>query len=573
VTRAAIALLAVASAGVAQTSRPDFGRVIAVDHLEPKALTVWILASRSGERSLVVARSGVPGPPRLRGRGLRDVILERGGRSAFVLVRDGRRAVLEQVPLESEGPSRIVVEDADGPTDAILSRSGDDVLLLTEDALIAVSPAGAAHPLFRREDARIAAVAGDSQGTTFATARGGAIEVVGSDGELLGSAGEGHSPAFLAGGAVAFLRDRNEPGAWEPRKTDVMIAGDFAAGVRVSTALSLGGTVSRLRFAGDDALVFLQEHESGLREAWLVNLRTRIARPIDPGAGGALKAAAAAPASRPSYVVDGSPVPGVQLAPRAEPETPFSGFFFVINEHGDEARTAYEESGWNDEQNRGEARVHQVLLERFLAGVQWPFKRDPAYEPFFATDDEPLRPGTIPHLGLDIGARLLHVPTGSVAFQAAGTPVYPLYRGGTIVFDREATLREGEGQLGKTYCRIVQEVELRDSGCVLRVHIAYEHVAPLGSLKPDVDPGLPRAVTGDDPIGTLEPYSDASPAGGWFTSDVNLYAAGIAKGNHVHVGIGGIYRSFNTTPEAGERKLRWYRERLVPALRKSAGPK
>ena len=513
------------------------------------------------------------GPPRLRGRGLRDVILERNGRSAFVLVRDGRRAVLEQVPIDADGPSRVVVEDADGPTDAILSRSGDDVLLLTEEALIAVSPAGVAHPLFRREDSRIAAVAGDSQGTTFATARGGAIEVVGSDGELLGSAGEGHSPAFLADAAVAFLRDRIDPAAREVRKTDVMIAGDFAAGVRVSTALALGGTVSRLRFSGEDSVVFLQDHDSGLREAWLVNLRTRIARPIDPGASGALKAVVSAPASRPGYVIDGSLL-GSQFVPRAEPETPFSGFFFVLNENGDEARTAYEESGWNDDQNRGEARVHQVLLERFLAGVQWPFKRDPAYEPFLASDDEPLRPGmTIPHLGLDLGARLLHVPTGSVAFHAAGTPVYPLYRGGTIVFDRAAMLREGEGPLSETYCRIVQEVELRDSGCVLRVHIAYEHVAPLASLKPEVDPGRPRAVTGDDPIGTLEPYSDASPAGGWFTSDANLAAAGIAKGNHVHVGIGGIYRSFNTTAEAAERKLRWYRERLIPALKKAAGPK
>jgi hypothetical protein len=176
----------------------------------------------------------------------------------------------------------------------------------------------------------------------------------------------------------------------------------------------------------------------------------------------------------------------------------------------------------------------------------------------------------VPHRGLDLGSRLMHRSTGSIAFHAPGTFVYPLYRGGQMWFGRASSRDE----FGRRQYPILQQVELRDSGYLLRIHIAYEHASPTADDgSPAAPSDAPFAVSGTEPVGDLEPFDDALPTGGWVTSDPALQAAGIAKGNHVHVGIGGIYRSFNGTVESAARKLRWYQERLIPALKRAQGPK
>jgi hypothetical protein len=287
---------------------------------------------------------------------------------------------------------------------------------------------------------------------------------------------------------------------------------------------------------------------------------------------GRLTTALADTTTRPIVAVDDSPAFGVQVQPRVEPESVKAGFF-RIDRNGKEVRTAYEASGWDDARHPDEARTHQILLDKFLAGLQWPLPREAGYQPHFSTDDEPLRTSsTVRHLGLDLGARLRHVATGSVAHYAAGAPVQPLWRGGTLAFEAPVQLREGESPLGSERYRVLQEVVLREAGHVLRVFIAYEHVRPFAPKYP-TPLGVFREVTGAEAFGGLEPFSEESPSGGWSTGDPTLAAHGIGKGNHVHVGIGGIYRSFNTTAEAGARKLRWYRERLIPELLAAAALK
>ena len=69
---------------------------------------------------------------------------------------------------------------------------------------------------------------------------------------------------------------------FEPRKTEIVVLDDVAGTARAHVVLALAGSVSRLRHAGDDAIVFVQERASGHRQPWLMNLRNRVARPIAP---------------------------------------------------------------------------------------------------------------------------------------------------------------------------------------------------------------------------------------------------------------------------------------------------
>lgn len=553
-TRAVLLALAVIAWAPAQsaTRGRDEDRVVAMDHLEPKGVTAWIISSPADERALLVARPGLATTTRLRGRRLRDVVLDSSGRLAFIVVEQGGGTSVERVTLDSETAPRVVLQSLKSPV-LSLQRAGDEVLVLTEESVLAIPKGGEARALFRREDPSLTMVARNERGSVLATVHRGTIQLVDLDGKLLGSLGAGSFPTFVEDQKLAFVREGTD-------RSEIVIAGAASLEILPRPVLSLAGGVSGLHSAGEGSLFFLHVTEKGDRHFWLLHLATGVVRPMDPAGRGALRAASLATAPPPKYVIDDSPIFGTEVLPTQEPETTTSGFFSV--DSGEEHRTAYEESNWDDVRHPDEARVHKRLLDRFLGGVQWPFRRDGGYESLFSSDDMPFRAGdSIPHLGLDVGARLLHTRTGCVAFHAGGTQVHPLYRGGRML--------PGSGMN-----RILQEVELRENGYLLRIHIDYAHVRSAsagGGSGSGQAPSAP-AVTGHDPIGELEVYDDSSPSGGWITGDPALLAAGIAKGNHIHIGTGGIYRSFNGSQEAGARKLRWYQERLLPALTASKGP-
>jgi hypothetical protein len=566
---AAVTALLLATAPATAQSRPAAAvqTVVAMDHLESKGVTMWIVAGAGGERSLVTARLGAPQRTRMRGRPLRDVLIDASAKTAYLLVEQNGGLALEQITIDGDEAPRVVVADLPA-SDPSLGRAGDDVYLLSKDAVLAIGKNGEPRPLFRREDPAISGIAMNARQTIVATSREGEIELVSVSGELLGGLGQGRSPVFVDDGDLAFVREWEEQasaGSNEGRRSsEVLLADVGALEVPGRPLLNLGGEITRLRFAGDASILFRHVPEKGEGRYWLFHIATGVIRPMDLSDFGALSAAASRPATRPTPVND--PAAANSLP---EPETPTSGFF-ITDESGNESRTAYEESGFDDSKHPEEGRIHAALLARFLSGVQWPFRRQAAYEPFVASDDEPLRPfSPVPHRGLDLGSRLMHSATGSPAFYAPGTYVYPLYRGGQVWFGATSS-REA---FGRRQYAILQEVELRDLGYVLRIHIAYEHADPYAVGGVFATPSEPFSVTGDDPVGDLAPYSDAVPTGGWLTSDPAMLASGIAKGNHIHVGIGGIYSSFNGTVESAARKLRWYRDMLIPALKRPIVPR
>jgi hypothetical protein len=565
--RAASCALVLVAAASAQTSRPAaFGRALAMDHLEARGMTAWIVGAQPEERTLVVARGGAEPVARVRGLAMRDVLLDPSGRTAFLLVGQGSLFSLEQVALDEDGPPRLVIANLAMP-DPDLARSGDEVVLLTDREVLAVTWQGRARTLFRRDDTRITEVVRNAKGSVFATRRSGDVETVDAEGNVAEFFGEGSDPEFVDDDVLAVVSQLVDEATGHVPPRDVLSVHPGPTPVATSAEIVLEGRLSRVRSAGSGALLFHHAPWSGAGHSWLLHWRTGIVRPIEPSDRGTLWRAGRDTASRPAIAVDETPAGAIRAHARAEPESSTSGFFHVDGQ-GTERRTAYELSGWDDARHPEEARVHRLLLERFLEGLQWPLQREAGYEPYFATDDEPLRPSSsVPHLGLDVGARLLHRDTWSIAFHAAGAPVYPMWRGGTVSIDTIRTLRDEQPALRIEPFRILQEIELREDRHLLRVHIAYEHVRP---AKAGEQP--PERVTGSEPIGALEAFSEGTPGGGWQTSDPVLAAHGLAKGNHVHVGIGGIYRSFNTTPQAGARKLAWYRERLVPALRRAPGP-
>jgi hypothetical protein len=542
-------------------------RILALDHLESKAVTAWVLASPSGERVLWVARAGAEPAVRLRGRPVRDLALDPAGQTALLLVEDGDRFALEHLVLDGDAAPRRISSDLATPAPE-LGRSGDDAILLTDGEVLAISWQGAARSLFRRDDASIKVVARNPSGSLFATRRAGNLETVDREGNVVGTFGHVDSLAFLEDDVLAYssMWVDEAIGYVPPRDYLRIVRGPRLA--RAEDPFVLDGRLARLRPAGSGALSFQWTPWDSTERYWLLHPASRIVRSLAPSERGALRVAARDTTSRPMVTIDDAPIAGVRVLAKAEPETHASGFF-VVDGAGVEARTAYERSGWDDGASPEEARVHQALLDRFLAGLQWPLVREPGYEPFFASDDEPLRTSSsVRHLGLDLGARMTHSVTGSVAFHAEGARVHPIWRGGSLSFDVDLPLREGETALGTERFRILHRIELREGAYLLRVHAAYEHVEPLAEGRRPSGP-----VTGSEAVGGLEAFSRASPGGGWQSGDAALVAHGIGKGNHVHLGIGGIYGSFNTTPEAGARKLRWYRERLIPAFRKASGPK
>jgi hypothetical protein len=574
-TRAAIAVVVLLAAGPAagQQTRPHAAaapRIVALDHLESKAVTAWIEEDAGGGRCLLVARVGAPVVTRLRAVGLRDLVLHPFGRTAFVAVEGARGAHVEEVVLEGTAePRRLLTLDRASPIQ--FGRSADDVTLLASDGIYMIDARGIARLVFRRDDRRIDAVALDHGRARVATVRGGEIEIVASDGGLAGGLGPGHAPAFLDDGRLAFVRawpdgllpDAGGGAGW----SEIVIADPRAPEEPVVSVLELFDPITALRFSGDGALAFRAGDDH-----WLLHVASGVVRPLNPPERGALRAATNAFPPPRTWLDD-----AVGVIPLPEPETDASGFFYT-DESGNEYRTGYEESGWDEALSPDEARTHAALLDRFVDGLQWPLRCEGAYEPFIASDDEPLRPDSpVPHLGLDLGSRLLHSSTGTAAFHVAGTNVYPLYRGGEIAFRRAVSLREPgpRGAPARREYAVLQEVTFREAGYVLRIHLAYEHVRPYEPTGLDVadPPASTYTVSGDEAVGGLVPARHGLVTGGWVTSDPLLRAGRIRKGNHVHVGIGGIFTSFNGSRQAAGPKLRWYRERLVPALRRAFGPR
>jgi hypothetical protein len=561
--RAALFLLAMAAWAPAQAATRPAPRVLAVDHLESKGATAWVLEAPDGDRTLLVARLGAESAIRLHDRALRDAVLDATGRGAFLLLGEARDVAVAHMNLDSNEAPRIVVAGLEAAEPA-LHRAGDEALLVTGSAVVAVPRSGPGRELLQRDDPAVRTVVRNERGTMLATVHRGTVELVEpASGVLRGSLGEGRSPAFVDDDTVAFVRDLGR--AANGVKRVEIVLGDAPSGrLRPGSALEVAGDVEGLREAGDGALSFTHVAASGERRSWLLHVKAGIARPLDPWDEGRLRLAANA--SRPAPE---PPVTAARNGAEPEPETQTSGLFLV--DGGVEMRTAYEESGWDDARHPDEAALLARLLARFLAGVQWPFRKPGAYEPFFASDDEPLRPrSTIPHLGLDVGSRLMHLSTGSVAHYVGGAAVYPVFRGGRIWFERSVVIRDLEAAAGSARFGMLHEVEIREGAYVLRIHLLYSHVRPARAPGPESGP---VAVTGDEPLGVLDAYNDESPAGGWRTSAEPLLQAGIGKGNHVHLGTGGIYASFNGPVEAAQKKLRWCREAFIPALRKAPAPR
>jgi hypothetical protein len=563
---AAVLILAVrAAAQEPRLAGPDVV-VVATEHLETKGITTWILESPAVKtRSLLVARLGVGPRIRVADLPMHDVILDAAGRHALLVVGRGGPLTLERLQIDGDGPPQKVVPDL-GVARTVLHRCGDDVLALTADGVVAVDSSGAVRVVRRDLGARATGFAVNAATTLTALARAGRIELVGAGGLVVSDVGWGADPAFLDDAHFVYVQHGDDLTHADPGSAVVFV--DFSAPEPAPVPiLSLNGTIQRLRSSGDGCVLLRHAPLDEAPRDWLLHVATGVIRPMHPRDYGALRPALAA-TSRPTS----APVIPGQDDALPEPELETSGFFYV-GESGVETRTAFEEGGFDEARHGPESIIYRLLLDRFLDGAQWPFRRQGAYDPVIATDDEPFRPhSAIPHRGLDLGARLVHVSTGSIAFHVPGTYVFPLYRGGTLFKDASVVLRDEAGGRGapprtRLY-PLLQEIELFDSGFVLRLHIAYEH-AGRGALGGEAT-GLP--IDGSEPIGDLESFDARSPAGGWATSDPVLRAAGLLKGNHLHVGIGGIYRSFNGSPAAGSMKLRWYRERLIPALKRSRGP-
>ena len=113
--RVGFCLVGMLGGACGQTSRPDGSTsVVAMDHLEAKGVTAWIVESSAG-RSLVVARGGSGPVERLRGVPMRDVMLDPAGRTAFLLVERGKRFALEELVLDGGGEPRVMLRDLATP--------------------------------------------------------------------------------------------------------------------------------------------------------------------------------------------------------------------------------------------------------------------------------------------------------------------------------------------------------------------------------------------------------------------------------------------------------------------------
>jgi hypothetical protein len=197
-----------------------------------------------------------------------------------------------------------------------------------------------------------------------------------------------------------------------------------------------------------------------------------------------------------------------------------------------------------------EAEIHARLIERFLAGLEWPMPYVEGAEPRIGGDDLPFRAGhDAGHDALDLGSRLYAGAASEALHYPAGTAVYSPHR--------EA--RRWPHPAGYP----VLAVELREGDYRLRVRLDLIHVRPTREWN-ELDPraALPARAT----IGELHAYDASSPWGGWITTDPALRLRGTSKGNHVHLATAGLFETRSADPRRNERKTAFLRAQLLPAL-------
>jgi len=201
---------------------------------------------------------------------------------------------------------------------------------------------------------------------------------------------------------------------------------------------------------------------------------------------------------------------------------------FFVRQDGHETVSELQRSGFDELKHAGEARIHERLLSRFLAGLRWPLPDPgPGFVRMHRPDDSWQRHGLEEHRAIDLGATLWRA--GKLFVWPVGTPVARPHA--------EAT----PTKVARTDCR-PWLVELTEGRYTLRVMMLLYHL--------DRDGRLSGLGTG---------------ASGWRSADPWFRVLGIRKGNHTHLEVLGLF------PGAPARERLFVRDRLAPALLAAPG--
>ncbi|MBK9384619.1 MAG: hypothetical protein IPN34_07345 [Planctomycetes bacterium] len=376
---------------------------------------------------------------------------------------------------------------------------------------------------------------------------------------------------MLVGGSVQYGSGRaTQVSSWR--------RGDLA----LSFELELRGVepprdAAHERERADDPIAFVRAHRDGpslelrlrglppceeererreLRYLFVAALQAAPGDPGDPAVQRSvarpLRAGASAPRAFPRELAldDGAETtpPGYSGTPLAER----AGFGFQRwdAERGQWAPAAFELDQHDELRHPEEAAIHARLLERFLAGLEWPMPYVEGVEPLVGGDDLPFRAGhDAGHDALDLGARLCASAASEALHYPSGTAVYSPHR----------DARRWPHPAGYP----VIAVELREGDYRLRVRLDLIHVRPTREWN-EFDPQarLPARAT----IGELHAYDASSPWGGWITTDPALRLRGTSKGNHVHLATAGLFETRSADPRRNERKTAFLRAQILPAL-------
>lgn len=534
------------------TPRVAAQQVVACDHSAAGDRLVWLVVDASGATQLVTARDNREAPVvRCAVPGGVDVLLDRAGTGAFLLTRAAAAHAVSHVALDSTTPPRVLASALD--VVGGLGRSGDRAILLLRDAVLAVEPDGPPKRLFDRDDPTVTAVAISDDGGAIAIEREGTVAVLDDSGEVAAELGTARLGGFISG-THRLLVTRTEGDLLSGNATLTAFEPDGRRDI-VSTCACWARTRVRPTINGDACC--LVRHAAGVSLAgaaptstpWLVHVGTSIGRRILPDDRARITvdgwptppASRPAPGTRTPTAPHAGPakIASAVVQPEAEPAGPDLGWL-----HGATAGrlTATGGSAWALAPAEG-----ATLVGMFTAGLRFPLRLPTGYVPFFGADDEPLRQHSpVPHYGLDVGARLVHQASGSIAHALPGAPVRPLWEGqGASTW---AVGREPE-----------QTVMLTSGAAALRVRIRYVHVVPA--------PLVGRDITVDTVIGTLPSLPQADDLdGGWVSSDPLLLAGGITKGPHVHAGFGGLLGTWTDAPPIPAHKLALLRTHVIPGL-------
>lgn len=171
--------------------------------------------------------------------------------------------------------------------------------------------------------------------------------------------------------------------------------------------------------------------------------------------------------------------------------------------------------------------AHEAMLAEFLAGLRWPLPDPSGSERVLRPDDTWNRGGLEAHRALDLGSSLL-LPGGSLTAWPAGTPV------GAPHVAARTWRRPRSGARSWV-------VELEREGFRLRVLLCLYHLT-------EAEPARLAGYRGK---------------GGWRSSDPLFRCLGLAKGNHAHLEILGLY------PDAPRRRELLWTWHLPAVLRRA----